>query len=162
MLEPWYIERVRTLIGCSLVNIHRVCDLICFDFESSEVGAPAYALHAETLVRIIIEGKVVACSHDMFTPSPHCIDELFKYDESDSLFDFQIQQNLDVLIGQPITNVTVLSYGDLSIDLERNTTISVSVNSSDSDPEMWRLLSSDETPSLICSANQFILSEDPP
>lgn len=162
MLEPWYIERVQNLIGYSLVNIHRVCDLVCFDFESSEVGAPTYALHAETLVRIIIEGKVIACSHDMFIPSPHCIDEEYKYDESDSLFDFQIRQNLDVLIGQPITNITVLAYGDISISLERNITISVSVTSSDSDPEMWRLLSSDETPSLICSANQFVLSENMP
>lgn len=162
MSEPWYMERIRNLIGYSLVNIHRVCDLVCFDFENSEVGAPTYALHAETLVRIIIEGKIIACSYDMFTPSPHCIDELFKFDETDSLFDFQIQQNLDALLGQSITNVTVLAYGDLSIDLERNTTISVSVTSSDSDPEMWRLLSLDETPSLICSANQFILSENPP
>lgn len=162
MIETWYIERVRNLIGYSLVNIHRVCDLICFDFENSEMGAPTYALHAETLVRIIIDGKIAACSHDMFIPSPYCIDEVYKYDESDSLFDFQIRKNLDALIGKPITNITILSYGDISISLENNINISVSVTSSDSEPEMWRLLSSDGTPQLICSANQFVLSENPP
>lgn len=87
------------------------------------------------------------------------LNDFFHDDESESLFDDDVQQLMRQVANPKVISVDVRPCGDLLLVLEQQVTISITITSADSEPEMWRFLSSEEAPHLICSANTFLESE---
>lgn len=79
-------ELVKALMQSKIIDISRVCNLICIQFLTIE--EKIISLHIQSLFRVIKNARILLSSEDIYRCGKKCKPELFEWDTpGDSIFD---------------------------------------------------------------------------
>lgn len=163
-------KKLNNLIDCTLVSMHRACDLLCLNFRkdtSFPLSGEEQSLHLQCHYRLCRDGRVILAHNDYFQPSEEMwnrwkaegleedvIPDNYRCDDigANRLDDriAELEKELSSLDNHYILRtVMVDSIGDLTLCFENGAVWSIQVDTSGGE-ECWRYLPGDEeSPHLV-------------
>lgn len=132
-----YSVRLQNLVGSSLQDAGRSCDLLWFEFTKPEM---TYFLHFQCFLRLLSEDAIFATSAEMYRPYDEKKED-FEWDRpGDALYDYLMEEWLTP--GVTVVRVEAGKSGDLRLYLSNGMRIEA-MNDSSQNQEIWRMLERD-------------------
>lgn len=135
------------LYTAKITEIKRTCDLVMFTFlNSNEVKLH---LHAVCFLRICKDGKILACTEDLFRRGEKAPED-FSWDEpGTTLFEDCMLKHQSILYGIPLASWKFQNF-DFIMTLENGVQIELFANTAALDEEFYRFyLPIDQLPTLV-------------
>ena len=115
---------INALIQSQIVNISRICDLICVQFETT--NRERVFLHIQSFFRIIKGKKIILCSEDMYKCGKKADQKLFEWDiPGDSIFDENLIDKMGLICQCKLLGVRFAKNGDMVLSFDNDMTIQV-------------------------------------
>lgn len=110
---------IKSLIQSKIVDISRVCDLICVQFETRD--KKEISLHVQSFFRIIRGQQIILTSEDMYRCGKKCDSEVFEWDiPGNSIFDECLCSNKRWIYKERLIKIKRKKCGDLLLTFENN------------------------------------------
>ena len=125
------------IIGKNIVDINRVCNMLCIEFQSPK--GVCVSLHVQSFFRVSQRNKILISSEDMF----RCNDEReindFQWDvPGKSVFDKSIVDYHDLLFNSLVTKVEQNEIGDCFIFFNNDLVFQIFIDTTETE-EKYRL-----------------------
>ena len=131
------------IVGGKIKKIHRVCDLITMEFETS--NQQNVYVHIQSFFRIVKDNRVIISSEDMYRCGKNVDSNQFVWDTPGrSIFDQSLKENFDFIRTLRVIDVIKHPIGDITFCFEKNALIQILINTTEFE-EKYRIFDDFET-----------------